>query len=108
MARPRSNPAKDAGPAPRRSLICTLCRHRRLTMRLTRSPQAIRVEPMVRALVAWGAHRKAEQLRDTRRPEARFGGNWHSRNRDLPRAAGPAKHSTGHTLHSGGMAQTEH
>ena len=63
---------------------------------------------MVRALVVVRAHRKVEQLRQTRRAEARFGGKWHSRNRDLPRAAGPVKHWAELSLHGGGMAQTKH
>ena len=81
---------------------------RGLTLRLSRLPEAIRFELRVRALVARQAHRKAQRLRDTRRAEARFGGNWHGRNRDFPRAANLAKHWAELTLHGGGRAQTEH
>ena len=47
-------------------------------------------------------------MRETRRTEARFGGDRQSLDGAWPRAASLAKHWVVHALHSGGKAQTEH
>jgi hypothetical protein len=79
-----------------------------LTLRLTRPPEAVRVEWRVRALVACCPMRGAVPRGNRRDGGPRFGGYRESRDRDFPRAADLAKHGAEHALLSGGIAQTEH
>jgi hypothetical protein len=77
-------------------------------MRLNRLPEAIRFERLVRALVARYPRPGTVPRQSRRDGRQGFGGQRDSRERDLPRAAGRAKHGAVTARLTIGKAQTEH